>query len=91
MSTKVRLDVAREVAPKFGVTTEDADRFVALVIRKIAEMLKSGDEVVFKGFGKFSFVSQEQRVRFYPKGSPAFPSTVVVKFTPYGDLANLEV
>jgi hypothetical protein len=51
---RTRIDVAKEVAPKFGVTLQDADRFVLLVLDEIKAMLNRGDEVMFKGFGRFS-------------------------------------
>jgi nucleoid DNA-binding protein len=47
MAVRTRNDVAKEVAPKFGVTLQDADRFVLLVLEEIIAMLKRGDEVMF--------------------------------------------
>jgi nucleoid DNA-binding protein len=54
MAVRTRNDVAKEVAPQFGVTLQDADRFVLLVLEEIIAMLKHGDEVMFKGFGRFT-------------------------------------
>ena len=91
MPVRTRSDVAREVAPKFGVTLQDADRFVAIVLNEISAMLKRGDEVAFKGFGRFAPVRQEGRIRRNPKTGERIitPSKNVVKFKPYGDLAKL--
>jgi nucleoid DNA-binding protein len=66
MAVRTRNDVAKEVAPKFGVTLQDADRFVLLVLEEIIAMLKRGDEVMFKGFGRFTPVRQEARIRRNP-------------------------
>ncbi|MFQ6043531.1 MAG: HU family DNA-binding protein, partial [Candidatus Poribacteria bacterium] len=54
MAVRTRNDVAKEVAPHFGVTLQEADRFVLRVLNEIKAMLKRGDEVVFRGFGHFS-------------------------------------
>ena len=51
MAVRTRIDVAKEVAPPFGVTLQEADRFVLLVLNEIKAMLLRGDEVTFKGFG----------------------------------------
>ena len=51
VAVRTRIDVAKEVAPKFGVTLQDADRFVLLVLNEIKAILKRGDEVAFRGFG----------------------------------------
>jgi nucleoid DNA-binding protein len=67
MAVRTRNDVAKEVAPKFGVTLQDADRFVLLVLEEIIAMLQRGDEVMFKGFGRFTPVRQEARIRRNPQ------------------------
>jgi nucleoid DNA-binding protein len=52
VAVRTRIDVAKEVAPKFGVTLQDADRFVLLMLDELKAMLMRGDEVTFKGFGR---------------------------------------
>jgi nucleoid DNA-binding protein len=91
MAVRTRIDVAKEVAPKFGVTIGDADRFVALVLDELKAMLMRGDEVTFKGFGRFAPVRQEGRIRRNPETGERIitPAKNVVKFKPYGDLAKL--
>jgi len=88
---RTRMDVAKEVAPKFGVTLQDADRFVAIVLDEIRAMLKRGDEVTFKGFGRFAPVRQEGRIKRKPETGERIitPAKNVVKFKPYGELAEL--
>jgi len=63
MAVRTRIDVAKEVAPKFGVTLQGADRFVLLMLDELKAMLTRGDEVTFKGFGRFAPVRQEGRIR----------------------------
>ncbi|HIE26049.1 TPA: HU family DNA-binding protein [Candidatus Poribacteria bacterium] len=91
MPVRTRSDVAKEVAPEFGLTLQDADRFVLLVLEEIKGILKSGDEVVFKGFGRFAPVRQEGRIRRNPQTGERIitPAKNIVKFKPYGDLAEL--
>ena len=91
MAVRTRNDVAKEVAPKLGLTLQEADRFVLIVLNEIKAMLKRGDEVVFRGFGRFSPVRQEGRIRRNPKTGKRIvtPAKNVVKFKPYGDLAKL--
>ncbi len=91
MAIRTRSDVAKEVAPKFGVTLQDADRFVLLVLNEIKAMLKRGDEIAFRGFGRFSPVRQEGRIKLFMGGKSIItPAKNVVKFKPYGDLAKLQ-
>ena len=91
MPVRTRIDVAKEVAPKVGVTLQDADRLVLLMLEEIKAMLKRGDEVVFRGFGRFSPVRQESRIKRNPKTGErtTTKSKSVVKFKPYGALAKL--
>ena len=91
MAVRTRIDVAKEVAPKFGVTLQDADRFVLLVLNEIKAMLTRGDEVAFKGFGRFSPIRQEGRIKRHPETGERIitPAKSVVKFKPYGALAKL--
>ena len=39
MAVRTRNDVAKEVAPKFGVTLQEADRFVLKVLKEIKAIL----------------------------------------------------
>ena len=91
MAVRTRSDVAKEVAPKVGVTLQDADRIVLIVLNEIKAMLKRGDEVVFRGFGRFSPVRKESRIKRNATtgDSTAKKSKSVVKFKPYGALAKL--
>ena len=91
MAVRTRSDVAKEVAPHFGVTLQDADRFVLQVLNEIKAMLKRGDEVAFRGFGRFSPIRQEGRIKHDPETGERIitPAKNVVKFKPYGDLAKL--
>ena len=93
MAVRTRSDVAKEVAPHFGVTLQDADRFVLRVLEEIKGMLKRGDEVTFKGFGRFAPVRQEGRIKRNPTTGKRIvtPAKNVVKFKPYGDLAKLQL
>lgn len=94
MAVRTRSDVAKEVAPKFGITLQDADRFVLLVLSEIKVLLKRGDEVAFRGFGRFAPVRQEGRIKRNPKTGERIITPVedvVVKFKPYGELAKLQL
>ena len=93
MAVRTRNDVAKEVAPKFGLTLQDADRFVAIVLEEIKAMLLRGDEVTFKGFGRFAPVRQEGRIKRHPETGERIitPAKNIVKFKPYGDLAELSL
>lgn len=91
MGVRTRNDVAKEVAPHFGVTLQEADRFVLLVLNEIKAMLTRGDELAFRGFGRFSPVRQEGRIKRNPETGERIitPAKNVVKFKPYGALAKL--
>jgi nucleoid DNA-binding protein len=91
MAVRTRIDVAKEVAPKFGMTLQDADRFVLLMLDELKAMLMRGDEVTFKGFGRFAPVRQEGRIKRNPETGERIitPAKNVVKFKPYGELAEL--
>ena len=91
MAVMTRSDLAKGIAPKLGVTIGDADRFVALVLDELKAMLMRGDEVTFKGFGRFAPVRQEGRIRRNPETGERIitPAKNVVKFKPYGELAEL--
>ena len=61
MPVRTRIDVAKEVAPKFGVTLQEADRFVLLVLNEIKAMRATphGDDtrlftVIITGVGRRS-------------------------------------
>jgi nucleoid DNA-binding protein len=71
----------------------EADRFVLLVLEEIKEMLERGDEVTFKGFGRFAPVREEGKIkRNLETGERIItPAKNVVKFKPYGDLAELSL
>lgn len=91
MITRARDYIARAIAPEMGLTHKDSRRYLNLFLKEITKALKRGDEVVFRGFGRFTPVKREARTAYNPQTQEPIevPAKTVVKFKPYGELAEL--
>lgn len=91
MITRARDYLARSMAPQMGMTHQDSRRYLDLFLEEIAKVLKQGDEVVFRGFGRFTPVKRDARIARNPQtGKPVdVPAKTVTKFKPYGELTDL--
>ena len=74
-----------------GMTHQNSRRYLDLFLEEITKALKRGDEIVFRGFGKFTPAHREARTAFDPhtREPISVPAKTVVKFKPYGELADL--
>ncbi len=91
MAVRTRDDIARVLAPKMGITHQDAERYLKQLIAEITSALKRGDEIVFRGFGRFTLKKKEARTAYDPRTREKLQveAKTVVKFKPYGELADL--
>ena len=91
MAVRTRDDLARVMAPKMGMTHQDSERYLKELIAYMTKALKNGDEIVFRGFGRFTPKKREARTAHDPRTREKIqvkPKTVV-KFKPYGELVDL--
>jgi len=91
MAVRTRDDLARVMAPKMGMTHQDSERYLKELITYMTKALKLGDSIVFRGFGRFTPKKREARTAFDPRTREPInvPAKIVVKFKPYGELADL--
>lgn len=91
MITRTRDYLARAMAPQMGMTHQNSRRYLDLFLEEITKALKRGDEVVFRGFGRFTPVEREARTAYNPQTQEPIkvPAKTVTKFKPYGELAEL--
>ena len=91
MAVRTRDDLARVMAPKMSLTHQDSERYLKELIAYMTKALKNGDEIVFRGFGRFTPKKREARSAFDPRTREPInvPAKIVVKFKPYGELADL--
>jgi len=60
-------DFVSEVANRSGLTNKDAGRAVDAFLETVTDTLKSGGDVVFTGFGKFSTAHRAARMGVNPR------------------------
>ena len=91
MAVRTRNDLARVMAPKMGMTHQDSERYLKELIAEMTKALKNGDEIVFRGFGRLMPKMRKARTAFKPHTREliSVPAKIVVKFKPYGELADL--
>ena len=73
------------VAKKTGMTTAEAQRVVQSVLDEISDALKSGEDVAFAGFGKFTVSQRAARTGVNPQDPSKkvqIPARKVPRFTP---------
>lgn len=91
MAVRTRDDLARVMAPKMGMTHQDSERYLKELIAYMTKALKNGDSIVFRGFGRFTPKHREARIAYDPRTREKIQvkAKIVVKFKPYGELADL--
>jgi len=91
MAIRTRDDLARVMAPKMGMTHQDSRRYLDQFLEEITKALKRGDEIVFRGFGRFTPEKKSARTAFDPRTREPInvPEKIVVKFKPYSELVDL--
>ena len=91
MAVRTRNDIARVLAPKMGMTHQESERYLKELIAQMTLAFKRGDEVVFRGFGRFTPKTRKPRTAYDPRTREKVQvkAKTVVKFKPYGDLADL--
>ena len=72
-----------QVASKSGLTRSDASKAVDAMLDSITDALRSGQDVSFTGFGKFSASARKARQGVNPRTGEKvdIPATTVPKFT----------
>jgi len=73
------------VAKEADMSTSEADRAVKAVLAVIQDALKSGEDVAFAGFGKFSVSERAARTGVNPQDPSKkveIPARSVPRFTP---------
>ena len=71
------------VASKSGLSKKDATTAVDATLESIKDALRSGDDVVFTGFGKFSVQMRKERAGVNPRNNERviIPAGKVPKFS----------
>ncbi len=91
MAVRTRDDIARVLAPKMGMTHQESQRYLKILIAEMTSALKNGDEIIFRGFGKFTPKTREARIAYDPRTREKVQvnAKTVIKFKPYGELTDL--
>ena len=91
MAVRTRDDIARVLAPKMGMTHQESQRYLKVLIAEMTSAFKNGDEIIFRGFGKFTPKTRQARIAYDPRTREKVQvnAKTVIKFKPYGELANL--
>lgn len=66
VNTKIRIDLAKSLAPKFSLTYQESDRFITELLGELRENLTSGNKIKLKGFGTFYPVQKPERLARNP-------------------------
>ena len=76
-------EFVEQVASKSGLSRGEASKAVDAVLDSITDALKSGQDVSFTGFGKFSASQRKARQGVNPRTGEkvSIPATTVPKFT----------
>ena len=76
-------EFVEQVASKSGLSRSDASKAVDAVLDSITDVLRSGQEVSFTGFGKFSASARKARQGVNPRTGEKvdIPATTVPKFS----------
>jgi DNA-binding protein HU-beta len=80
-----KTEFVSRVAKRGGMTGADASRAVSAVLDEIQDALKSGEDVAFAGFGKFSVSQRAARTGVNPQDPSKkvqIPARTVPRFTP---------
>jgi DNA-binding protein HU-beta len=76
-------EFVEQVASKSGLSRSEASKAVDAVLDSITDALRSGQEVSFTGFGKFSASARKARQGVNPRTGEKvdIPATTVPKFS----------
>ena len=76
-------EFVEQVASKSGLSRSEASKAVDAMLDSITDALKSGQDVSFTGFGKFSASQRKARQGVNPRTGEKvnIPATTVPKFT----------
>ena len=76
-------EFVEQVSSKSGLSRSDASKAVDAVLDSITDALRSGNDVAFTGFGKFSASARKARQGVNPRTGEKvnIPATTVPKFT----------
>jgi DNA-binding protein HU-beta len=76
-------EFVEQVASKSGLSRSEASKAVDAVLDSITDALRSGQDVAFTGFGKFSASARKARQGVNPRTGEKvdIPATTVPKFT----------
>ena len=76
-------EFVEQVASKSGLSRSDASKAVDAMLDSITDALRSGQDVAFTGFGKFSASARKARQGVNPRTGEKvnIPATTVPKFT----------
>lgn len=79
-----RSDIVRSMSLRSGITPADAEKALDAVIETIASTLACGEDVQFRGFGKFVVRVRKPVIRYNPRtgGEIKVPAKLAVSFTP---------
>ena len=79
-----KADFIDAVASRSGLSKKDAGAALDAVLESVKDALKSGDEVTFTGFGKFSVQARKARTGVNPRNPTekvTIPASKVPKFS----------
>lgn len=84
MSVKKLPDIVGEVSKKIGFRRLDIDPIVRLVFKVMLDELKQGNDVMIKGFGRFTLSKRPPRMCFDAKNGQYTTSSfkASIKFKP---------
>jgi DNA-binding protein HU-beta len=77
-------DFVNQIASRAGLSTRDAAKAVDAFLETITDTLKSGGDVAFTGFGKFSTAQRAERQGVNPRNPSqkvTIPAARVPKFS----------
>ena len=91
MATITRIDLAKTLRDRFGLTAADSYRMIDIIFDEIEQSLVNGEEVKIAGFGTFKILSKSARIGRNPKtGVPAVISARrVTTFHPSNDFRKI--
>lgn len=89
METKIRIDLAKSLAPKLSLTYQESERFIVEFIDLLRENLTSGNMIKLRGFGTFYPVQKQRLVRNPNTGEVFKKDHATVRFRPSSRLKKL--
>ena len=89
--TLTRADIAEAVLRKSGISRQESQHFVDVVLNEIATSLENGENVKLSSFGSFGLREKGERIGRNPKTGEEVPITPrrVLVFKPSNLVKNL--